>query len=312
METINNSNQPLFKKQSEDSKLPPMRSGAIDMLLSIGAKDNPLVKEYLAKLADYQADFQNMINALPKKKIDLPDLKPISIQSLYEIFKVNFAIVNGKEFDETANGGESRSLAVTLCAYFLKMNMFLKSPILNREKNIPSLEKGLMIIGSYGIGKSAVIETFHRIFKYAQNNPIVVKDIEGTDQFLGRYKIYFGFNTTNEVIKEFKGLAKNGRTSDDEYYWDLFWKKHNHGFRYYDDLMTERTLKDFGETVELFKDILEERYANKAKTMASMNYSGNSLDTTLDAISEKYGERIYDRFFEMFNIIELKGTTLRK
>ena len=53
--------------------------------------------------------------------------------------------------------------------------------------------------------------------------------------------------------------------------------------------------------VEIFKDILEKRYSNNAKTMVSMNYSGNSVEETLDAISDKYGERVYDRIFEMFN-----------
>ena len=66
------------------------------------------------------------------------------------------------------------------------------------------------------------------------------------------------------------------------------------------------------DNVEIFKDILEKRYSNNAKTMVSMNYSGNSVEDTLDAISIKYGERVYDRIFEMFNIIDLHGKSLRK
>ena len=74
--------------------------------------------------------------------------------------------------------------------------------------------------------------------------------------------------------------------------------------------MTESTASNYGK-LEIFKDLFEMRYTNRAKTLISLNYAG-TLDETLDEISKKYGERVYDRLFEMFNIIELHGESLRK
>ena len=284
---------------------PPRKSATIDALLKVNNIEHPIAKKYLEEYDKYLKQMKEHFEKFPKKEaIILPDLKPIDVESLYDVFKSAFQFFNDKPFNENANNSEGRKLARTLIAYFLNKKNFLKSPIIYSKLNEPSLEKGLLIIGGFGCGKTSIIKTFHQMFQYAVSNPIIVKDIEGTDQFLGRYKLGFPFYTTNDVVDAYEKISEKEEK-------DIFWKRHNFGFKYYDDLMTERTASNYGK-VEIFKDILEKRYSNNAKTMASMNYSGNSVEETLDAISDKYGERVYDRIFEMFNIIDLHGKSLRK
>lgn len=287
------------------SLVPPRKSATIDALLKVNNVEHPIAKKYLEEYTKYQENFEKHLEIIPKKQeVILPELKPIDVESLYDLFKSAFQFFNEKTFDEKVNDGEGRKLARTLIAYFLNKKSFYKSPIIYSKLNEPSLDKGLLIIGGFGCGKTSIIKTFHQMFQYAVSNPIIVKDIEGTEQFLGRYKLGFPFYTTNDVVDDFEKISEKEEK-------DFFWKRHNFGLKYYDDLMTERTASNYGK-VEIFKDILEKRYSNNAKTMVSMNYSGNSVEDTLDAISIKYGERVYDRVFEMFNIIDLHGKSLRK
>lgn len=294
----------VSKKQNVGSLIPPRKTAAIEALLKINNVDHPIAKKYLEEFEAYQKNLENHMNQFPKKEeIIMPELQPIPVDNLYEVFKEGFKFFNGKPFDENSNNSEGRKLARTLCAYFLQKEGFYKSPLINNKSN-PNLKKGLMIIGSYGTGKTSILKTFYQIFANANNHPITVIDKNGTAQFLGRYKLGFGYFTANEVVKKFEAIL-------DPLEKELFWKKFSNGIKYFDDVMTENTASNYGK-VEVFKDILEMRYSNSAKTLISLNYSGTTVNETLEALSTKYGERVYDRLFEMFNIIELKGESLRK
>ncbi len=302
-------------KQEEGKYLPPRKSAAIDAMLKINP-EHPIAKKYLEEFKEYGRIFTEFVNEnKPQHEIVKPVLKPIDPEHMYEVFKENYKFIAVREFDESQNDFESAKLAWTLGAYFIGNKSFYKSPLLCKNENgdfksQPDLSKGLMIIGSYGIGKTSIIETFHNIFKYARNNEFHIKNKAGEFELLRWYEIYFSFCTTNDVVSEFEGIKRNEH-SDEDYVWDQFWKKHSKGFRYYDDVMTEKVASNFGK-VELFKQIFEKRYSNRAKTIVSLNYEGDTVDTTLEAFAKRYGERNYDRLFEMYNIIELKGESLRK
>jgi len=303
METISD-------EQRGDDLIPPKKTGAIELLLKANPK-HPIAEKYLAELKIYQSKFEEKINSLPKKpKIELPELKPIDVESFYNLFKDAFKFYNGKEFDESANNFESRKLARTLMAYFIRKKSFLRSPLLN-FKSEPDLNKGIMLIGGYGVGKSSIIDTFNKILNNSIANNILVDDINGNKQLIYRYKLGFKSFTANEVKRYYK-LIRQDSKSDEDYYLHKFFRRHENGVNYYDDLMTEEIIKDFGENVNIFKNILEERYSKKQRTLISINYVGDSVDSTLDAYGLKYGDRLYDRAFEMYNIIELKGDSLRK
>lgn len=294
----------VSKKQNADNFVPPRKTAAIEALLKVNKVDHPIAKQYLEEFEAYQKNIENHLSQFPKKEeIILPELQPVPVDNLYEVFKEGFKFFNGKPFDENSNNSEGRKLARTLCAYFLQKEGFYKSPLLNNISN-PNLNKGLMIIGSYGTGKTSILKTFYQIFANANNHPITVIDKNGTSQFLGRYKLGFGYFTANDVVKQFEAIVDHPEK-------EAFWKRYSTGIKYFDDIMTENTASNYGKT-EVFKDILEMRYSNSAKTLISLNYIGSSVSDTLDGMAVKYGERVYDRLVEMFNIIELKGESLRK
>ncbi|WP_234110157.1 hypothetical protein [Chryseobacterium sp. R2A-55] len=293
----------IGKKHSDDNLTPPIKSHIVELLCKANP-EHPIAKRYQEQEKRYQENLAKYQKSIPQKEpVVLPELRPIDFESFYGRFLEAFNFFNGKDFDESANNSEGRMLARTIAAYLLKKKGFFKYPILN-QKSKPNIDKGLMIIGDYGTGKTSIIKTFHQMIRLANSKPLGVYDVDVTNQFLKRYKLGFGYHTTNEVVKAFESISNPEEK-------EIFWKRMSTGMKYFDDVMTENTASNYGK-IEVFKDIFEMRYVTGAKTIISMNYSGSSVDDTLDAIGTKYGQRVYDRMFEMFNIIELKGKSLRK
>lgn len=300
-----------IEKSSEMDNKSPIMSSAVAMLFKINP-DHNLVKEYQIQYDKYLQNLKNQSESLENKKpeITLPELKPIDVESIYEVFKAAFNYFRGKHFDENVNDGEGRKLVRTLCAYFIGKKAFLKSPLINSKVSVPSLDKGIMIIGGKGIGKTDILKTFYEMFYFSLNHPIMVKDIEGTNQFLGRYKLNFHFHTANEVVENFEYCS-------DESDKRIFNEKFASGFRYFDDVMSENVASNYGK-FEVFKTIFENRYSKKSKTIISVNYHDEedgkqmSVSKTLNAFGNRYGDRVFDRVFEMFNVIELTGNSLRR
>lgn len=230
-------------------------------------------------------------------------VRDIDIEYFYQVFQKAYHCYQSKPFDLTGNMGEARVFSRTLTAYFLAKNAFLQSPLLHHA-SAPNLDKGLLVLGRYGTGKSSVFNTFHMLFKDACSKGILVKMKDDQYKNLAMFRLAFGFHSTNQIVRQFEGLKGPEEK-------EFFWKKNSAGTKYFDDLTTENQASYYGK-IELFKDILELRYMNRARTFASMNFYGNSVEDTLDFLADRYGERVYDRLFEMFNIIELKGSSLRK
>lgn len=203
---------------------------------------------------------------------------------LGNVFKTTFASVHGKEFikDEfTANN------ILPLVYYFSRDPRFFECDNLSKLSN-PSFDKGILIVGTFGNGKTATMRVFEQIFK----------TIKGMT-----FKGY----TANEVVTLFEKC--NDEISKAE-----FNKKVNLGQRYFDDIKTERIASNYGK-VNIFKDIFETRYNNNLKTFITCNYKEGfeaNVEVALEEFGEKYGGRVYDRLFEMFNIIEFKGKSFRK
>lgn len=151
----------------------------------------------------------------------------------------------------------------------------------------PSLKKGLLIIGGYGCGKTSIMNALEKALR-----PTNI-----------RFKGY----TANEVVTMFEACSS---PSEKEY----FNKLTRGGTIYFDDVLTEREASNYGKH-NLFKEIIEERYSLRRRTYISCNYqdgTNNDLKIGLSQFGEKYGSRVYDRLFEMFNVIEFKGKSFRK
>lgn len=272
--------------------------------------------EVVLKFDDEMKQFNDYYDSIkptivkPKEKI-FKKLVDVDALSVYELFKLKYLELNNKPFDKNINDGESKILVFTLIFYFFKNERFLNSTILNKEINEPHLFKGLLVLGGYGCGKTSIFKTFRKMFFDAEKEQnIMIKDIDGDEVHLHRYRRGFGYFSANEVVQKYESCSNEEMKF-------RFWNVMKKGLVYFDDIMTERQASNYGK-VELFKDIFELRYDNKGITMASMNYfideNGNRLDTngTMLAMAKKYGNRVYDRLFEMFNIIELNGKSVRK
>lgn len=213
-----------------------------------------------------------------------PEFK-IMAKQLYQSFKEKFLEVNSRPFIKI-DGITIKNLE-PLIYYFSKDERFFECENLSKLSE-PSFEKGLLVIGNYGNGKTSTMITFERIFQ----------NIKG---------ISFKGYTANEVVGMFEKCGDDISKKE-------FERKVNFGTRYFDDVKTERIASNFGK-VNLFKDILESRYNNKVKTFVTCNFKDGfegDIEAALEEFGEKYGGRVHDRLFEMFNIIEFKGKSFRK
>ncbi|WP_177764077.1 hypothetical protein [Flavobacterium sp. I3-2] len=228
--------------------------------------------------SQYLHDYFEMINR-PKVKTEIK----IDVNELFTVFKNTFLDLNGKKFE--LNDVTRENIAPFLY-YFSKNEKFFKCKNLSNLSK-PSFDKGLLVIGDFGNGKTSVFKTFEKIFK----------NIPGY--------IFTGYSA-NHVVVEYEKCT-------DDILRKEFEQKMFKGKRYFDDVKTERTASNYGK-VNIFKEILEERYNQKSLTYISCNYKEgfpNDINEALSEFGEKYGGRVYDRLFEMFNIIEFKGKSFR-
>lgn len=210
----------------------------------------------------------------------------INAKKLWELFKANFQEVNKRPFVKI-EGVTIKNLE-PLIYYFSKDDRFFECENLNKELSIPSFDKGLLIIGNFGNGKTSTMKVFESIFKRVP-------------------EVGFKGFSANEVVTMFEKCSSD--TDRDEFE-QIMWR----GTRYFDDLKTERIASNFGK-VNIFKEILEERYNRKAKTYVTCNFKKDfpdDLNAAIDEFEDKYEGRVFDRVFEMFNIIEFKGKSFRK
>ncbi|MDM1396084.1 hypothetical protein HX049_02670 [Myroides odoratimimus] len=205
-------------------------------------------------------------------------------KELYDAFQNTFNEMYGKKYELTEESLDNLS---PLIYYFSKDERFFECKNLSRASK-PSFEKGLLVIGGYGNGKTSCMKVFEKLMR-----PIKGKSFKGY--------------TANEVVTMFEKCKEDSDRSEFE---DIMYK----GQRYFDDLKTERIASNYGK-VNIFKEILEERYIRQSRTFVTSNYKENhpnDLKLGIEEFGEKYGDRVYDRIFEMFNIIEFKGQSFRK
>ena len=241
-------------------------------------KRNYTPEEQVLKIADY---FEKIFSK--KESIDFS----ISSRDLWNLFKIHFQYVTGTKFLKST---ESLENLAPIIYYFAKDERFYKCPNISKLSN-PSFDKGLLIIGGYGNGKTSVMKAFESIFKCVHG-------------------ISFKGYTANEVVTMFEKITDD----ENEHTRNQFENAMYNGIRYFDDLKTERIASKYGK-VNLFKEILEERYNRKLKTHITCNFKegfNGNIEVGISEFGERYGGRVYDRMFEMYNIIEFKGKSFRK
>ncbi|MEO2126849.1 MAG: hypothetical protein ABGW91_01700 [Christiangramia sp.] len=172
----------------------------------------------------------------------------------------------------------NEKVILTLLPYFVKLPTFNKHKLI---KNDASLDKGILLYGNLGVGKSMLFGIFHRMGKYLYN-------LNNTD-------FWFPKISTGSFVDRYINSLKNSSST-----FDL--DAYRRGNLYIDDLGFEK--KAFNNH-ELIGELLFERYRNNALTFVTTNLSPRE-------VSERYGARIGDRLAEMFNIIKWEGESLRQ
>lgn len=172
---------------------------------------------------------------------------------------------------------------------FTIFRYFLLDPEFDSDKQVlstPDLNKGLLIYGNYGIGKSYLFEILHEM-----GRKLLTKH--------GINQLWFNCISAGSFVEMYmQEVTKKEKNADTNFRLEDYYK----GKLYIDDLGFEK--KAFNKT-ELFGEILFERNRSKKKTYVTTNLNPSD-------ITKRYGERIGDRLPEMFNIIKWEGDSFRK
>ena len=140
-----------------------------------------------------------------------------------------------------------------------------------------SLNKGLVLYGNVGCGKTTALKLF-------SHNPrqsfAVISCIKVANEF-SKHGI--------EAVEKFFGMLVSGVPK-------LTYGQKELGICF-DDLGTESKKKHFGEEANVMEQIILSRYDSKCPTHMTTNLSP-------DQIEEFYGARVRSRMREMFNVIE--------
>ena len=139
-----------------------------------------------------------------------------------------------------------------------------------------SFKKGLMVFGPLGCGKTTFME-------YFQNNQVRSYRMFSCHKISREFAVE-GFKMINryiEVIGSFENVFGH------KMYGSCF-----------DDLGTDEIRNNYSNKANIMSEIFLDRYSNMSKNMTH-----TTANLTVDQIIEIYGERIWSRMREMFNII---------
>lgn len=238
-----------------------------------------------------------------KPKLEFIDGHEPSKANIWKLFLNSFQKENKKPFQQTT---DSLLNIEPIIKYFSQDPTFFecKNLITHFEgANLsPNFKKGLLVVGMYGNGKTAIFKALSKGF--LETTERAKKERWKTARLWNELR--FNSHNANDVVTDYECIKKAE-------YKEEFYRKYS-GFRlYFDDFKNEKMASNFGKT-EIFREILEKRYNLGSKTFLTMNYEQDypeNLSASLDAVGKRYGAHIYDRIFEMFNIIEFKGKSFR-
>ncbi|MBO0323508.1 hypothetical protein J0X14_14460 [Muricauda sp. CAU 1633] len=151
-----------------------------------------------------------------------------------------------------------------------------------RELYSKGYDKGLLVYGSLGVGKTMIFDIIHSM----------AKELVVSQGFQG---LWFTKCTAPWLVSERMRSVEEGYTGS----FDI--ATYHRGKLYIDDLGAEQLCFN---KYELLEEILFQRHRNKALTMVTTNL-------TPAEIGKRYGARVFDRLPEMFHMIKWEGESKR-
>ncbi|MDN3666912.1 hypothetical protein ACFFU1_08270 [Algibacter miyuki] len=201
------------------------------------------------------------------------------------LFLKNLKTIIKKEFLQNDDNLQKVDIIVN---YLIRDDKFFQSPLLRlKEQSAPNFNKGLLLVGGVGTGKSSFLE--------AMSKTLDVHPFLRTT-----------YHLSSDLVMEYEGLLEPLNKRE-------FYNKYFNGRRIFDDLLREKAASNFGKT-NLIKELLASRYQNNKLTFAAINYDNQfpgDVEMALDKIGDKYEDFIYDRVFDIFNIVEFPGMSMR-
>jgi DNA replication protein DnaC len=135
------------------------------------------------------------------------------------------------------------------------------------------LDKGILLVGNYGVGKTLIMTAFCNMVTSLGNKRI-------------------------SVIHSKKLIIDIGRN-------ERSFQNYSKGILCIDDLGKEpTTINNFGTVTNPMEDLITARYENNALTFATGNLS-------MESYERNYGGSISDRMKAMFNVISITGKSKR-
>lgn len=187
------------------------------------------------------------------------DRVPLTYTSefLFETFEKNYNVDSDNE-----------AIVLNLCRYFTNDKTF-----------DGDLNKGLLLVGGVGIGKTTLMQFFKRNQKFSYRL-MSCREIESDFSLEGEKSVsYCSYNVQ---------IATNSNPFGHQ----------EIGFCF-DDLGTEANGKHFGKEKNVMAEIILNRYDNQLPG----HCTHITTNLTADQIKAQYGTRVTDRMREMFNII---------
>lgn len=205
-------------------------------------------------------------------------------KKLFLLFQSKFQEIENEKFICTE---ESKALVYTLIYFFQKKDNFKNSSLLFQHPlSSTNLNKGLVIVGGFGCGKTSILRVFQQIIN--ESNQVNLK-----------------FTTTVDSVSKFESM-------EDENMHD-FKERLYKGHLIIDDLLAEKPASRYGKS-ELFEEVLFQRLENKKmNSIITMNYDSehpNDIEYAINKLS-RYGGRVFDRILGNFNFIELHAKSFR-
>lgn len=175
-----------------------------------------------------------------------------------------------------------------LCHYFSGSNEFVSLAATIGVSN-PSLDKGILLAGNYGTGKTWLMSLFRK------NNRRVYHIVEAKNLAV-LYK-----KAGDEALDQYKNKIKNAFNDPTVFY-------QTHSALCIEDIGAEDIKGNFGDKSNVVGDIVEGRYVNDCLT----GWFHGTTNLTSAQIKEFYSGRVTSRFRESVNLIELGGPDRRK